>query len=430
MSPENPDRLRPFPREPLPERFCNFERLLEMLELWNLDGLVLSSEKNVFYLSGFNPIAHKGDEPRPYALILSRFEPDHPILLVADYYLGHFASQPSWVKDIRPVRAVMLPKDLPASENDLDRFIPETIQNQPWVQNAREQYATSLASGCKEALRTLGLTDKRLGFDELRLARRIGLNTSQVEDAYDVMMQTRKIKTETEIQLLRTATDLNQQAITQTVQSWQKGMSWKELGRVYHQSATSLGGFIHDPGGMVLAHPTGQDPGVWLQTGFEDFVVEEGTHVMFDCHGTWNQYCWDGGKTWVVGDTPDGTSALAASATAEAMRVIEVAMRPGTEITELQRLGRDVYRKMGVPRPESVLIFFHGLGLSHMDLEEIQSDGTPLGDWCMEAGMVVATHLLWPGGAKERIWLEDVALVGQDGAEPFFRWDFDPITGP
>ena len=65
MSPEKSDTIHPFPREPLPERFCNFDRLLEMLELWNLDGLVLSSEKNVFYLSGFNPIAHKGDEPRP-----------------------------------------------------------------------------------------------------------------------------------------------------------------------------------------------------------------------------------------------------------------------------------------------------------------------------------------------------------------------------
>ena len=112
------------------------------------------------------------------------------------------------------------------------------------------------------------------------------------------------------------------------------------------------------------------------------------------------------------------------------MRVIEDAMRPGTGITELQRLEREVYRKMGVPLTESVLIFFHGLGLSHMDLEEIQPDGTPLGDWCMEAGMVVATHLLWPGRAKERIWLENVALVGQEGAEPFFRWDFDLITGP
>ena len=112
------------------------------------------------------------------------------------------------------------------------------------------------------------------------------------------------------------------------------------------------------------------------------------------------------------------------------MRPIENAIRPGTGITKLQQLGREVYRKMRVPRPESVLIFFHSLGLSHMDLEENTPDGTPLGDWVMEPRMVVATHLLWPGGAKERIWLEDVALVGQDGAEPFFSWDFDPITGP
>ena len=48
MSPENPDTIRPFLREPLPERFCNLERLLEILELWNLDGLVLSSEKMSF----------------------------------------------------------------------------------------------------------------------------------------------------------------------------------------------------------------------------------------------------------------------------------------------------------------------------------------------------------------------------------------------
>ena len=428
MNPDPRVNTTSFPKKPLPERFCYFDRLMELMEIWNLDGLVISSEKNIFYLSGFNPIAHKSDEPRPYALVLSRYEPGHPILLVADYYLGHFASQPSWVKDIRPVRAVMLPKDLPPSDDDLERFLPHSIQNEPWVDQARDNYASSMISGCKVALQNLGLEKSRVGFDELRLAKRIGPSEMQVEDAYDVMMQTRKIKTETELKLLQTATDLNEKAITQTVNSWQKGMSWKELGQVYHESVTQLGGFIHDPGGMVLAHPTGQDPGVWLQTGFEDFVIEEGTHVMFDCHGTWNQYCWDGGKTWIVEDDVSGSSALAASATAEAMRVIEDAMRPGTSVTELQRTGREVYRKMGVSRPESVLIFFHGLGLSHMDLEEIKPDGTPLGNWVIESGMVIATHLLWPGGAKERIWLEDVALVGKDGADPFFGWDFDPIT--
>ena len=36
--------------------------------------------------------------------------------------------------------------------------------------------------------------------------------------------------------------------------------------------------------------------------------------------------------------------------------------------------------------------------------------------------MVVATHLLYPGGEQERIWFENVALVKNDGAEPFFTW--------
>ena len=69
-----------------------------------------------------------------------------------------------------------------------------------------------------------------------------------------------------------------------------------------------------------------------------------------------------------------------------------------------------------------MLIFFHGLGLSHMDLEELDVNGTATRDWALEAGMVVATHLLYPGGEQERIWFEDVALVKNDGAEPFFTW--------
>jgi len=57
-----------------------------------------------------------------------------------------------------------------------------------------------------------------------------------------------------------------------------------------------------------------------------------------------------------------------------------------------------------------------------MDLEELDVNGTATRDWTLEAGMVVATHLLYPGGEQERIWFEDVALVKNDGAEPFFTW--------
>ena len=97
---------------PLPERFCHLERLLHALEARNIDGLVATSMLNVFYLTGFNSIAHKSDEPRPYAVILSRHAPEHPVFVLADYYLGSLLSQPTWVEDVRPFRAGMMPLDL------------------------------------------------------------------------------------------------------------------------------------------------------------------------------------------------------------------------------------------------------------------------------------------------------------------------------
>ena len=414
-----------FTRTPLPTRFCNSDRLMQILEARGIDGVVMSSVYNVFYLTGFNPIAHKADEPRPYAVILSRHAPDHPVLVVADYYLSHFLQQPTWVEDIRPFRAVMLPLDIPVEDTAIDRFILDAGREVPWVQQARQHYAPNLGEACQRALNDLGLRQGRVAFDDLRLASQLSLTGVETVDGYNVMMAVRQVKTDDELHLLRQATRLNQAAIERTASAWERGMSWRELNQTYHQAVVALGGFVHDPGGMVLAHPRGSAAGfaVTLETGFDDFGVEPGMHIMFDCHGTWNQYCWDGGKTWVVDGAPAGQTKTLAQATAEAMRVIEAAMRPGVRISALQAKGREVYRKYGVSNAESSFLFFHGLGLSHMDLEQSDSD------WEMEAGMVVATHLLCPGDEHHRMWLEDVALVRPEGAEPFFTWDFDPMTG-
>src|SRR4029450_6913293 len=134
------------PRKPLPKRFCNLDRLLTALRARGLDGIVATGPTNVFYLTGFNAIAHKSDEPRVCAVILSRHAPDHPIMVVADYYLATFLIQETWVEDIRPFRAVMMPLDLPAQKSDIGRFIPPAGSGKPWVENACKQYAFDMAS--------------------------------------------------------------------------------------------------------------------------------------------------------------------------------------------------------------------------------------------------------------------------------------------
>jgi Xaa-Pro aminopeptidase len=419
-----------FSRRPLPKRFCNLDRVLHALEARGLDALVATTPNNVFYLSGFNGIAHKSDEPRVCAIILSRHAPEHPIMVVADYYLATFLTQPSWIEDIRPFRAVMMPLDLPAQKSDIDRFIPPAGSGKAWVENARRQYAFDMGSALKGALRELRLDHAKVAFDDQGFGLRLGMDGISVADGYDPMMFARAIKTPVELDLIRRATQLNEMAIRNTVASWQPGATWRDLNIAYARSVAELGGFVRDPGGMVWGHPRGTDATIMLATAFEDSEVEPGTHVMFDCHGTIDLYCWDGGKTWVVDGEPEGDAKRWTRATSAVAETLLGAMKPGVRIKDLQTLARATYRKAGVPDPDRAVVFFHGLGLSHMELELMTSDGTVQdGNWVLEEGMVAPIHLLYPGGQFDRSWCEEVVEIRSDGGRPLFSWGFDPIAG-
>ena len=416
-------------RAPLPERLCNLERLLQALEGRGLDGLVATSALNVFYLSGFNGIAHKSDEPRPYAIILSRHQPEHPVAVVADYYLTPFLLQPGWIEDVRPFRAVMMALDLPPRREDIDRFIAEKDLGTERVERARRCYAFEMGTAVRAAIEDLGLTNRRVAFDDMGFGLRLGLENVEVADGYDSMMFARAVKTRDELVLLERATCLNQIAIERTVATWERGMTWRRLNQTYNRAVVDLGGFVRDPGGMVWGHPRGADTTIRLHSGHDDTEIPPGTHVMFDCHGTLDLYCWDGGKTWVVDGEPVGDAERNFRATAEVTQALLDAMRPGSRVSELQALGRRIYQKHRVPDSDKALIYFHGMGLSHMELELANADGEPQGDWRLEEGMVVALHLLYPGSERERSWLEEVAVVTRDGSRALFSWGFEPLTG-
>jgi Xaa-Pro dipeptidase len=418
-----------FARVALPKRFCNLDRLLFALQQRGLDGIVATLPYNVFYLSGFNGVAHKADEPRPYAFVLTRHKPDNPVLIIADYYVATFLAQPTWVEDIRPFRAVMMPLDLAPQASDIDRFIPPAPANTAWIERARRSYAFDMGQALRGALKDLKLDTGRVAFDDMGVGFRLALEGMTVLDGYDPLMFARAVKTEVELRLLERSTRLNEAAIRRTVAAWDKGATWRDLNKAYAAAVIELGGFVRDPGGMVWGHPRGADKTLMLATGLEDDDVTPGTHVMFDCHGTLDLYCWDGGKTWVVEGKPEGGAQRFGEATVQVAEALLDAMRPGAKISELQTRAREVYRGAGVPDPASAVIFFHGLGLSHMDIEQTLADGSPNADWVLEENMVAPVHLLYPGGAHERVWLEEVVHITKDGGRPLFSWGFEPLTG-
>ncbi|MGH1477956.1 MAG: M24 family metallopeptidase [Geminicoccales bacterium] len=416
-----------FTRVALPPRICHLDRLLHALKARDLDGIVATTALNVYYLTSFNGVAHKSDEPRPYAVVISRHQSDHPILVIAEYYLASFLTQPSWVEDVRPFRGVMLPIDRPPEQDEIDRFIPAGAADVDWIAKARKRYVFSQAEAIRQALRDLKLDQGRVAFDDMGFGVRLGVEGLTVADGYDPLMFARAVKTETEISLLERSTALNETAIRRTMAAWDKGATWRDLNRAYAMAVADLGGFVRDPGGMVWGHPRGADQTLMLSNCLEDNEVKPGTHVMFDCHGTLDLYCWDGGKTWVVDGEPEAGAKTFSDATGKVAQMLVDEMKPGVRISELQTKGRDIYRREGVPDPGLALVFFHGLGLSHMDVELTRADGQSNADWMLEENMMAPVHLLYPGSEHERIWLEDVIHVTKDGGRPLFSWGFDPL---
>ena len=414
---------------PIPQ-LVNVDRLVAIMEQRGTDGVVASSHQNLYYLSSLNAVAQKSDEPRPFAVVISRHAPDTPILVMPEYYIGAMAREGSWIEDIRPYRSMISPMDRPASAGDIERFIPQSGGDLDWLASARDNYAETMIMSLDKALADLGLSGKKVAYDDARLGLRLSESAEDIADGFSLLMSARSVKTPIEIDLLRTSTAVNQAAIEATIGQYTRGMTWFDLNHAYNVSATQNGGFVHDPGALVLASPRGGDASVAFTSEFDDFELEPGMRIMFDCHGTKDLYCWDGGKTWIVEGQPEDAESPEAKGTRLAMEEIQAVFKPGKRVSELQILGRDTFRKAGVADPESCLLFFHGLGLSHLDQEiGAEVEGSATGDWVLDDQMAIAIHLLVPGGSKERFWLEDIALVTGEGADRIFTWDLNPQIG-
>jgi Xaa-Pro aminopeptidase len=411
----------------LPERLCNLDRLLETMQQRQLDGLVCLLRPNVYYLSSFMSTAFPGSHETNSGatFILSRWDPDHPVLCMADNDVAVFVDRRTWVEDIRPYASIQLPYGVPVEPGALGRFIPEHAWDTAWGRRSKGRYEEDQMVAIRGAIRDLGLTGRRVGCDDLRLASKLAADGLEVVDAYGTLHFVRSVKTPGEIEIMRHATEINQAAISATIRAWAPGMTYRELTRQYGREVIGRDGFVQDPGGINVANPPYDDPAVHQYSGVEDFVIQPGTSLMLDCHGTWNQYCWDGGKTWMVDSEPTAEFEHVGRAAAEAVRVIERTARPGEPISELYARGRQVFERSGLPIDDRLLVYIHALGLDHVD-QELEV-GRP--DWIAEQGMVLSTHVIVRGDQQHRLFLEDVGVLTPDGVDAFFSWNLEPIAG-
>ncbi len=404
----------------------NLGRLFETLQRRELDGLVAQLRQNVFYLSGHfsRGIMGRHENDSQACVIVSRHDPHHPILVVSALDADHVVSHPTWIEDVRPFVPYLISPDIPINGAALDRFMTRAARETEWGSRAHSLIADGYRETCRRALVDLGLTRCRVGFDNLSFASSMVPDGLEVMDAYSTMRYVRQVKTAEEVHRLRAAASLNEKAIANTISSWRRGMTWYEMQHIYDLNCVALGGYVQQEGGMVLANDESVEPVFHIISTPEDFLIKPGTSLLLDCHGMLDHYRWDGGKTWVVDDERHDRAALIQRACTEAAQLLMELLVPGMDVHTLQRRGGDVFRKLGVPDAERSLVFFHGMGLDNTDIEIRGDNARP--NWELEAGMVIATHIAYPGEPRERFYLEDVGLVTPSGGESLYSWGLEP----
>ena len=65
------------------------------------------------------------------------------------------------------------PLDRAAQKSDLDRFVPQTVDNAPWIATARGAYAETMIDSLNSAFTDLKLSRKQVAFDDARLGMRM-----------------------------------------------------------------------------------------------------------------------------------------------------------------------------------------------------------------------------------------------------------------
>ena len=398
----------------------NIDRAREVMARHDLDGLVAQLPINVYYLSGYWGLLMNAQRfDAAYFAVLPRDESAPPTLVLPSFELRRLVSEGgTWMPE---VIAFTSPDDDAPDGGDLGRTydgwpvrpgVPLTEREQAWVQMTRQhrnRVAPDGITGLLRALANAGLTHGRVGTDEVRLPQWLATRgyTASCRCDANLFNAVRLVKTPAELELLRKAASINEQALKVAAGALSEGAQWTEIERAYFTSMALQGGrgsyFICGVGGLPAGRVRRDEP------------------IMLDALGTYRQYHGDFGRCAIVGEPSDELRRRHAALVAGWQAVLEQ-LRPGARYSELAATAIEAVRRSGFP--EFVYATPHALGLEHTD------DPKPAGrqpgaqpDTVLEPDMVLNVDMPYSEIGWGSVHIEDTVRITTTGFEPLTTQD-------
>ena len=378
-----------------------------------LDGLVVTSPMNVYYLTNAVPVLSRFSQVNTTVAILSA-DPSRPIAYVAggfEYYAG--ASDSALAAGVVPylVGGKFGQPDSPA--------YPGFDRAGSYAFDAREQHRRSslegaapfhpsMADAVSQALGACGLTRGVVGFDTVEAAAVLEHSAPRVSarPADDLLLHIRLVKSDAELELMRRASVNNAAAAMATAKAArEEGGVWRVRQRFFAEAAARGNLGIYASVDLVMSE-------------LADGPFREGQAFMIDFVSHYAFYQGDYGRTVFFGE-PDARVARAAEVGTIAWHEIRSQLRPGLHFSDIRRIGNATVKKLNEP----FLYAFnpHSVGLQHWDQPRAGIDGKPV-DLALEPGMVLSVDCpLLNAGVNGTTHVEDLTLITAQGSEPIHR---------
>ena len=298
---------------------------------------------------------------------------------------------------------------LPELELQKVAALPYKLQVFPYPENPSEW-----DSAFRRATQALGLDGKRIGVEprQLRLLEfryvRAGAPESDYPDASEVLSSLRLRKDQTEVEAMRRAVKIAQDALEATIPLIKIGMTEKELSSELVVQLLKHGSEPEMPfAPIVSGGPNAANP----HASPSERKLQGGDLLVVDWGATYDGYISDLTRTFAVGEVDDEYKKIH-EIVQEANAAGRAAGKPGVPCANVDKAARDVIESAGYGE------FFthrtgHGIGMEGHEEPYMRGDNMQL----LEPGMAftVEPGIYLPN--RNGVRIEDNVVITETGAD-------------
>src|SRR5499433_844 len=333
----------------------NRDRLLALMDKFDLSGVVAATPENVYYLSGHASWSQNGYRygGSQVYVVFPRDPAQSPALLIPSGDAAYAGLDDVWLKEVyiygRPRKPVVLDPNRLRKEEQRTLEITESQPKGPTAEKALAQLIKDKA-----------LDRGRLGMDHfgipLTIYQKIGsfLPNAELLPASMFFRYVRMIKTPFEIQRLRESAALNEQAINAMLRAAKPGIKESELAGIYKSQVARAGGQVY---WMHMAVSRGGNfPPI------KDKVLQKGDVFRVDMGCSVNGYHADVCKSGCIGAEPTTEHRKRYDAVQAGVLKSVEALKPGARPQDLFETMIQGVRANGLPNYSNFFLG-HTIGL-------------------------------------------------------------------